>query len=654
MKGKVVLMLCLAGLLVSGGLAASNGKGLGHASQSSISAEALKGPNVTDLMIYVPSDVTIAKKIQVKAYYTNGTNKFTRNFLDVPAANGVVRIQFDNLERREKVDVSLQMDKGGWLEASAVVYLRPDLVIASVTAAEKVLVGDRLFVNVSVQEINGDLGADAAVVLLEGSTVLDTVNVSMNAGGNANAVLSTVFASIGKYNLSVRVTNTVPAEYDEKNNEKPLAVGVVAPDLSVSSVTAPDSVTVGERFDVSATISELNGETGANATVALLEGSTVLDTKTLYVPAKGSGIVSLGGILDTAGSHNITVRIIDSVPSDNFPGNNEQSVTIMAAVKVVLPDLSVSNVTAPASVAVGQGFGVLANISELNGVAANATVALLENDTVLDSNMLDVSAGGSGVVSLNASLNITGNHTLAVRIITSVPPDTFAGNNEQFFVILAIKPPEPMSFSSNYYYQNTSLNNSRYITSLDYEDRGEELELREDEIISLTASSNKSIGFPLRVHISITNGTGEGNAFEEIGVVPTLVEGGRKTFIKYYNESSTLLTIGVDGNGTSVSIESKANNSLKYSRGYQHWWFKPATEWNIATNSSNGRLIRARESLQVRIELEDGSRFLGGNAVTAIGNVSYIGGWTDTTDGLLTEQRSVWTYSGNGSGDTVI
>lgn len=646
----IMLVLCVIGLLISGVVAASNGKSANQVGVVPvITLEALKGQAVTDLLIHVPSDITETKKIQVKAYDAAGSPRFSRNVVNITPVNGIVSLQFDDLQRGDHVTVRLQTEQYGWLDNSTTVLNRPDLIIASAATAGKVVSGDTLVVNVSVQEKNGDLGAEAVVSLLDGETVLDTRDVSVSAGGTASTLLSTALTSRGEHNLSIRITSSVPAEYDETNNIYNLVVGVVSPDLTVSGVSAPSQVTAGERFDALATITELSGEAGATATIALLENGTVmLDSKPLSVPAGGSGTVTLSTLFPSRGDRSLSIRIMNSVPAEYDVTNNVYAL----AVKVVSPDLAVTNVSAPSSAAIGQTFEVHAEISELYGdIGATATIALLGNGTVQDSKTVYIPAGNSSIASLNGSLTAAGIHTMTVRIIDSVPADAFPGNNEQSFPVEVNKSPETMSIAGSYYYQNTSFNNSRHVTGSGYEENGVELVLREDEVISLTAASKKSLSFPARLIVSITTETGGVTVYEETGVVPALVEGGRKVFTKYYDDNNTVLTLSVGETGTTLSIEGRANNSIKYSSGFTKWWFKPAQEWNVAANASNGNLIRATAALRVNVEVEDGTSLLGGTAAISVGNVSYAGGWVDTTDGRIEEQRSVRIYSGNISGD---
>ena len=189
MKSSNLMLLCILGLLISGAVAASSSnEKANQLYQSPISVEALEGSTTTDLVIHVPSETTEVKKIQVKAYTIDGSNKFTRNFFNATAVNGTVLIQFDDLMRGERVDVNAHLDSGSGVDNSTVVLLRPDLVVSSVSNAENVVAGDTLQVSATIQEINLDTGAEATVVLMNGENVLDTVPVNVAAGGNAREV----------------------------------------------------------------------------------------------------------------------------------------------------------------------------------------------------------------------------------------------------------------------------------------------------------------------------------------------------------------------------------------------------------------------------------------------------------------------------------
>lgn len=543
MNWKIILMLCIAGLLVSGGIAASN-EGKGNARTQSVSIEAFRGQAVTDLIINVSPDIQAVKKIQVKAYYTNGTIKFTRNFDNAVSSGGIILLQFDDLMRGERADVRVQGDTGSGVDASTTVKLRPDLAV-SVNTVSSVAVGENLPVSVTITENNGDLGSDAVLSLMDGDSVLNSTTVSVNAGSVASAVLSTSFAVRGEHNLSVRIVNPTPADYDGTNNVQYFVVNSVAPDIAITGINAPPAVNAGEMFEVSATVSELYNETGATVTLALFEGINILDTRTIDMTAGGHVTISLNGTLYGAGLHDIQVRIIGTIPADSNPSNNGQSFAIQ----------------------------------------------------VQEASMLL----------------------------------------------------ESMYYSTKYSYKNTTLNTSHYVISEGYEDKSEVLETRENDALSFTASSSRILGLPIdRLYISISNEAGETVVYQETG----LGSEGSGTFVKYYPDNNAVLTVQISENGTTVSLESKSNSTVKRSKGYIYWWFKPSQEWDVTTTSGSGRLIRAKERVQVRVELEDDSRLLGGTALTNLTGNSYPWSWIDTSDGWFGQQRTVWTYSGKSSGDT--
>ncbi len=74
------------------------------------------------------------------------------------------------------------------------------------------------------------------------------------------------------------------------------------PDLVVAAVDAPPQTLSTRPIDVVADIDELNGETGAKATLTLMLGPTpVADPKSITVPAGGSLTVAFEGVkLETA------------------------------------------------------------------------------------------------------------------------------------------------------------------------------------------------------------------------------------------------------------------------------------------------------------------------------------------------------------------
>lgn len=96
------------------------------------------------------------------------------------------------------------------------------------------------------------------------------------------------------------------------------------PDLAVAAVHAPAQTLSTRPLDLVADISELNGDTGAKATVTLMLGPTpVAEPQTVTVPAGGSFSVQFEGVkLTTPMSAELTVLIDGAAPFETDATNN--------------------------------------------------------------------------------------------------------------------------------------------------------------------------------------------------------------------------------------------------------------------------------------------------------------------------------------------
>src|SRR5207244_1197524 len=96
--------------------------------------------------------------------------------------------------------------------------LRPDLVVASLTAPRQILSGRAFTVEARVAEQNGDVGATAALTLTTGTTVLGTVEVDVAAGGSVSKTFGVTLSSPGTFRLDATISGAAPAETDATNN----------------------------------------------------------------------------------------------------------------------------------------------------------------------------------------------------------------------------------------------------------------------------------------------------------------------------------------------------------------------------------------------------------------------------------------------------
>lgn len=233
--------LALLLLVVPAGLtslhAAPPPKDYGSWNPYSIGFEALKGSSATDVTVSLRAEEgfsvpALAQKILLKTYDSEGNVVWARNYHNVALTDGRVQYSFADLSRHQPLTVKVNVKTGESvnmevLEAETRVLLRPDLVIASVNVPSQALVGQPVNIEVVVLEANGDLGADFALALYEGSAELDRLTgAGIAAGGVASGALTVAFSSPGVHTLTARIEDATPGEYDTSNNEAQFQVTV--------------------------------------------------------------------------------------------------------------------------------------------------------------------------------------------------------------------------------------------------------------------------------------------------------------------------------------------------------------------------------------------------------------------------------------------
>ena len=151
------------------------------------------------------------------------------------------------------------------------------------------------------------------------------------------------------------------------------AIAKLRPDLIVAAVHAPEQTLTTRPVDVVADIEELNGETGATATLTLTLGPTpVAEPKTVTIAAGATTPVTFEGVkLETATTAELTVRVEkDAVPFETDTANNSRTRTI----EVTEHELVRSNVLVDAL----GGYGAQFN-QHVYAPVTNAPAATLPN-----------------------------------------------------------------------------------------------------------------------------------------------------------------------------------------------------------------------------------------------------------------------------------
>jgi len=327
------------------------------------------------------------------------------------------------------------------------VVTKPDIRVESASAVSPVFLNTSFDIDVVVREFGGQSGASATVTLYEGrDRQASPIRVLLTPGGTAHAIFQNIKERTpGVHNYTVKISNVQPCESNDEDNSFEFSLTVVVrPDLKVDEVTSPSSVSTGSSFSVDALIKEVDGQTGASATVTLSEGTSVLGTFTnVSVSAAGSVTVSFTGIVaSTSGTHSYTVKISNAVPSESDVSNNSYCFSVSAAAK---PDLRVDNVTVPSTVQVGTPFTLSASITEYIGiVGATAGVTLYDGAASVGATQtISVPAGGNVDVTFSGVvISTAGTHTFTVKTTGAVPAEMDTTNNDYAVTVNVLPKPD--------------------------------------------------------------------------------------------------------------------------------------------------------------------------------------------------------------------
>src|SRR5262245_13117352 len=225
-----------------------------------VALRALTGPRGADLTIGVKALVagcaepTSLKKVQVKTFASDGSLARTRNYADVAAPNGTATLDLGDVGRGQRIatDVLVQTDEPERtyvLRAATTTLLRPDLVVADVSAPRQILAGRSFTVGIAIAERNGDVAAAATVTLAAGATVLGSQTVEVDPGMTRTVMFPVTLQAPGNVQLHVTISGAEPAETDTTNDDGYAAVEVTEFEVERSTVLVSNLAGYGGQFN---------------------------------------------------------------------------------------------------------------------------------------------------------------------------------------------------------------------------------------------------------------------------------------------------------------------------------------------------------------------------------------------------------------------
>ncbi len=227
-------------IMLSLGGASLFAKAKPYNSEYSMDIQALKGPEMTD--VYARFSTTDAetfpipdllKKLQVKIKDQNEEVAFILNKNGVEVVNGVATMAVGDPGPHRMLYVQSHIKtatRDVVLMGEAPVLLRPDLVVSNLSSPDTVKDNELFDIEMIIQEMNHDVEATATVSLFDGDEQLVSMpNVYVPAGEQVTVVITSLgLVDIGTHDLTVVISDSEPAEYDDTNNSHSFSVEVVA------------------------------------------------------------------------------------------------------------------------------------------------------------------------------------------------------------------------------------------------------------------------------------------------------------------------------------------------------------------------------------------------------------------------------------------
>ncbi len=272
-----------------------------------------------------------------------------------------------------------------------------DLTAATVTVQEPanfsttysvnettVLTNESVGITATVEN-TGDVEGTTSVDFLADDIVIGTQSVTVPAGSSKQVTQTIISMTRGTHNLSV-------------NNLTPTEVTVLAPaNFSTTYAVNETSPLTNETVGITATV-ENTGDVEGTETVEFVIDGTVVDTQQVTVAATSSKTVTYNTTLDR-GTHDVTVNGLDPV-----------TVTALAPANV-----SVDYSVAPLTALTNETVSVSVSVSNSGDVAANQTLNISVDGTVVDSRTKEVAGTSLETYTYDLGTLDRGTHDVTVN-----------------------------------------------------------------------------------------------------------------------------------------------------------------------------------------------------------------------------------------------
>ena len=268
-------------------------------------------------------------------------------------------------------------------------------VVDQQVGATTVAVNESFWVNATVSN-PGDTEASRVVEFFEDGTVVDSRNVTLQAGANTTVPFVAEFATAGEHTVNVTDWGPVTVNVTSSGGSS---------NLSVSGYTvSKNPVNVSESFWVNATVAN-TGDAEGTMLVEFYRDGMLWNGQEVTV---GPGSTAEASFLtDFSASGNHTVNVTDRTPTtvEVLGGGGDDDGS----------NVTVDYTVSETSVNTSEEFWVNATVHNAGSTDTDVTVTQYADGSPVDSNTVTVAAGTNETVPFSHSFGTDGTHTVTVN-----------------------------------------------------------------------------------------------------------------------------------------------------------------------------------------------------------------------------------------------
>jgi len=301
-----------------------------------------------------------------------------------------------------------------------------DVAVGSVTTQDEAAVGDLVPISVEVTN-KGIFNEEANVTIRYDTTYIDSQNVTLLVGESETVLFSWNTAGVLGDTYTINATATIPGDEDLTDNWNTTTIHIVAHDVAVGSVTAPDKAASGESVPISVEVTN-EGAFNEVANVTIRYGTTYIDSQNVTLATGTNTTASLNWNTTGVTEGTYTVNATATIPRDDDLTDNWNAATI----HIVEHDVAIISLDAPAEAVVGDPVFINVTIANIGSSDENVTLTVScvyehpiePPPTVLDTRNFTLAPGTNTTASFN--WNTTGLDALypyTVNATATIPLD---------------------------------------------------------------------------------------------------------------------------------------------------------------------------------------------------------------------------------------